>query len=120
MTAKISRREALLLLGAAAAALYVWGKSSTMLTKAIPSSKEALPVIGMGTWQTFDAGSSAAARAPLEEVLSLFVSLGGRLVDSSPMYGSSEDVVGDLAVKLGLREKLFMATKVWTSGRGAG
>jgi len=76
--------------------------------------------IGLGTWQTFDVGTSEAARKPLEEVLSLFVQLGGRVVDSSPMYGNSEEVVGDLAVKLGVRDKLFMATKVWTRGRAAG
>ena len=63
---------------------------------------------------------SEAARKPLEEVLSLFVQLGGRVVDSSPMYGRSEEVLGDIAVKLGVRDKLFMATKVWTSGRAAG
>ena len=120
MTGSISRREALTLIGAAALAPYAWGKTAPMLTRPIPSSKEAIPVIGMGTWQTFDVGSSEAARKPLADVLSLFVELGGRVVDSSPMYGQSESVVGDLAVKLGLRDKLFMATKVWTSGRGAG
>src|SRR4051812_17987677 len=79
-----------------------------------------LPAIGLGTWQTFDVGASAAERAPLEEVLTMFTSLGGTLVDSSPMYGRSEEVVGDLVAKLGLREKLFVATKVWTTGRSRG
>jgi diketogulonate reductase-like aldo/keto reductase len=120
MTASMSRRDALTLIGAAAVAPYVWGKTAPMLTKPIPSSKEALPVIGLGTWQTFDVGGGESARKPLADVLSLFVELGGRVVDSSPMYGQSESVVGDLAVKRGLRDKLFMATKVWTSGRGAG
>jgi diketogulonate reductase-like aldo/keto reductase len=120
MTASMSRREALTLIGAAALAPYAWGKTSPMLTKPIPSSKEAIPVIGLGTWQTFDVGGSESARKPLADVLSLFVQLGGTVVDSSPMYGQSESVAGDLAVKLGLRDKLFMATKVWTSGRGAG
>ncbi|HYI11904.1 MAG TPA: aldo/keto reductase [Thermoanaerobaculia bacterium] len=91
-----------------------------MLTRAIPSTKEQLPVIGLGTWQTFDVGGSASARKPLLDVLALFVQLGGRVIDSSPMYGRSENVVGDLAVELGLRDKLFMATKVWTSGKRAG
>ena len=74
----------------------------------------------MGTWQTFDVGASPAERAPLREVLSRFVALGGRVVDSSPMYGEAEAVVGDLAAELGLHPSLFVATKVWTQGREAG
>jgi diketogulonate reductase-like aldo/keto reductase len=76
-----------------------------------------LPKIGLGTWQTFDVGGDAAARAPLREVLKL---LNGNVVDSSPMYGSSETVAGDLIAGLGLRPKLFVATKVWTQGRAEG
>ena len=79
-----------------------------------------MPVIGLGTWQTFDVGNSASARAPLRDVLREFVKLGGSVVDSSPMYGRSESVVGDLAVELGVSRKLFLATKVWTTGRDAG
>ena len=93
---------------------------AAMLTRAIPSSGKVVPVIGLGTWQTFDVGTSAAARAPLESVLSAFVEMGGRVIDSSPMYGSSEQVVGDLVAKLGLRSQLFLATKVWTSGKARG
>ena len=92
----------------------------TMVTRKIPSSGEMLPVIGLGTWQSFDVGAEAAARAPLENVLREFAALGGKLIDSSPMYGRSEEVAGDLIAKLGLREKLFIATKVWTSGKAAG
>jgi len=113
----LSRREAVALLACGILAPRVLGKSATMLTKPIPSSREPLPVIGLGTWQTFDVSSPSAA---LEQVLSEFVKLGGTLVDSSPMYGRSENVVGDLAKKLGLHDKLFMATKVWTSGRADG
>jgi diketogulonate reductase-like aldo/keto reductase len=91
-----------------------------LITRPIPSSGEQLPVIGIGTWQTFDVGASAAERAPLEEVVSAFVELGGKVIDSSPMYGASESVVGDVVAKLGVREKLFIATKVWTSGKAAG
>jgi diketogulonate reductase-like aldo/keto reductase len=87
-----------------------------MHTRPIPSSGEKLPVIGMGTWQTFD----VADPAPLEEVLKVFSELGGKLLDSSPMYGKSEQVAGDLIGKLGLREKLFVATKVWTKGKAEG
>jgi diketogulonate reductase-like aldo/keto reductase len=79
-----------------------------------------LPVIGLGTWQTFDVGTDAARRAAVEAVLGAFAELGGRVVDSSPMYGTSEEVTGDLASKLGLLSTLFVATKVWTSGRAAG
>jgi diketogulonate reductase-like aldo/keto reductase len=92
----------------------------TMLTRPILSSGERLPVIGLGTWQAFDVGADAAARAPLEDVLRAFVQLGGKLIDSSPMYGRSETVAGDLIAKIGAREKLFVATKVWTSGKDAG
>src|SRR3954469_7850398 len=94
--------------------------SARMLTRTIPATGETLPVIGLGTWQTFDVGSGAAERAPLEAVLRTFVELGGTLVDSSPMYGRSEDVTGEIATKFALRDKLFVATKVWTSGKRAG
>ena len=86
------------------------------LARPIPSTGGTLPVIGMGTWRTFD----VADPAPLEEVLKVFFELGGRLLDSSPMYGRSEQVAGRLIEKLGLRGKLFVATKVWTRGRAEG
>jgi diketogulonate reductase-like aldo/keto reductase len=88
-----------------------------LLMKDSSSKDLALPRIGLGTWQTFDVGSDAAAQAPLREVLKL---LDGNVVDSSPMYGSSESVAGDLIAELGVRKKLFVATKVWTSGRAEG
>ena len=91
-----------------------------MLTRTIPSSGEALPLIGLGTYQAFDAGASAAERKPLAEVMSALVARGGSMVDSSPMYGRAEGVVGDLQAQLGLRGRLFLATKVWTAGRDAG
>ena len=91
-----------------------------MLTRQIPATGEALPVIGLGTWQVFDVGGDASARAPLRDVLRTFFAAGGRMVDSSPMYGSSESVVGDLCSELKICEPLFVATKVWTSGRDAG
>jgi aryl-alcohol dehydrogenase-like predicted oxidoreductase len=94
--------------------------AAQILLRRIPSSGETLPVIGLGTWQTFDVGSAPEERAPLEEVLGTFATLGGRLIDSSPMYGNSEQVTGDISTKLGLRRKLFVATKVWTNGKAAG
>lgn len=87
------------------------------LTRKIPSTGESLPAVGLGTWQVFDVGSDPSSRTPLKEVLKI---LGAGMVDSSPMYGSSETVAGDLVAELGLRDKLFMATKVWTSGRAEG
>jgi diketogulonate reductase-like aldo/keto reductase len=92
----------------------------TLLRRPIPKSGELLPVVGLGTFQTFDVGASDAERAPLRNVLGELVRLGGSVVDSSPMYGKSEGVIGDLAAELGVRPKLFLATKVWTSGRDAG
>ena len=79
------------------------------LSRNIPSTGEVLPLIGVGTWQTFDVGTDSNARAPLREVLKL---LNGNLIDSSPMYGSSETVAGDLIAELGLHSKLFIATKI--------
>lgn len=102
-----------------------------LATRPIPRSGEALPVIGLGTWQTFDAGAAPAERAPLAEVLDGFLTSGARVIDSSPMYGRAEGVVGDLlaahaaVVAPALRRGRpvlppFLATKVWTSGRAAG
>jgi len=90
------------------------------LKRAIPKSGELLHAVGLGTWQTFDLGGDAAGRAAAREVLARFVKAGGQMVDSSPMYGSSESVVGDLVAELGAEKSLFLATKVWTSGREAG
>jgi aryl-alcohol dehydrogenase-like predicted oxidoreductase len=92
----------------------------SLIRRPIPRTGESLPAIGLGTWQTFDAGQSESERAPLREVMRAFVRSGGSVVDSSPMYGRSEAVVGDLATELGIRNKLFLATKIWTNGRDAG
>src|SRR5207237_9076081 len=95
-------------------------ESSTMLLRAIPSSGEKLPIIGLGTWQTFDVGASESERRPLQDVLTTFVKLGGRVIDSSPMYGRAEEVIGDIVTRLGLRNSLFLATQVWTRGKQNG
>lgn len=94
--------------------------SKSILTRRIPSSGEAIPAIGLGTWQTFDVEADSTEHNSIESVLQAFVDAGGRLVDSSPMYGRSEEVLGRIAAKLELRDRLFIATKVWTSGRQAG
>lgn len=89
-------------------------------TRIIPADGRRLPVVGLGTWQTFDVGADATARANLGRVMERFVELGGEVIDSSPMYASAEGVVGDLARERGLRPRLFLATKVWTQGKAAG
>ena len=89
------------------------------LTRPIPSSGELLPVIGLGTSRTFDAGDDVVRRAALEAVLSDFFAGGGTVIDSSPMYGTAEKVVGDLVRNLKPR-RWFSATKVWIDGREAG
>jgi diketogulonate reductase-like aldo/keto reductase len=122
----MTRREAARLIGASAAGLALpisiraANESSTMLTRVIPSSGEKLPVIGLGTWRAFDVDLTTDNRRQLEQVLSLFVKLGGRVIDSSPMYGRAEEVIGELTAALGIRDKLFLATKVWTHGKENG
>ncbi|WP_328700890.1 aldo/keto reductase [Corallococcus silvisoli] len=91
-----------------------------MLTRPIPKSGEALPVIGLGTWQTFDVSGAANERAPLAQVLQAFFASGARLIDSSPMYGRSEAVVGELLRQSGQDKTPFLATKVWTRGKAEG
>ena len=96
------------------------GSRINLFQRPIPSSGEKLPVIGLGTWQVFDVGPNPAERQPLEQVLARFVALGGRVVDSSPMYGRAEEVIGGIAAKFHLRNALFLATKLWTTGKEEG
>jgi aryl-alcohol dehydrogenase-like predicted oxidoreductase len=91
-----------------------------MHTRAIPSSAVRLPVIGCGTWLGFDVGSKPLEFASRGQVLATLFDTGGSVIDSSPMYASAEEVVGDLLETAGTREKAFLATKVWTSGKQAG
>jgi diketogulonate reductase-like aldo/keto reductase len=91
-----------------------------MVTRKIPASGEEIPVIGMGSSDTFDVGDDAMKRAGLQGVLRGLVEAGGRVIDTSPMYGSAESVLGDLIDDLRLGPKLWLATKVWTRGREAG
>ena len=125
----MTRREAARLIGATAGGLLLpieparaqaKAESSAMLTRAIPSTGEKLPVIGLGTWQAFDVDLTADSRRQLGDVLSLFVKLGGRVIDTSPMYGHAEDVIGELRTALGIQDKTFLATKVWTRGKENG
>lgn len=94
--------------------------SAPMERRTIPSTKEPLPVVGCGTWRTFDVGGDAAGLDRLADVLRVLFAAGGSVLDSSPMYGSSEAVAGTLLTRLHAHDKAFVATKVWTEGREAG
>lgn len=122
----ISRRNMMKLLAVSGAGLLTNGftlekfiKENMQLRK-IPSTGESLPVVGLGTWQTFDVGSSINERNTLKEVLKLMKEKGGTVIDSSPMYGTSEEVVGDLTSEFNLQNHFFFATKVWVSGKQQG
>lgn len=98
---------------------FALGTGTEVIMRKIPVSGEPLPAIGLGSYITFDV-TSAADRDQAREVLRLFAAQGGRVVDSSPMYGSAESVIGDTSTELGINRQLFLATKVWTGGREAG
>jgi diketogulonate reductase-like aldo/keto reductase len=91
-----------------------------MRTRPIPSTGAPLPVIGCGTWRGFDVGRTPQERDPLSAVLRVLFQAGGSVIDSSPMYGRAEGVVGDLIAAGHWRDKAFLATKVWTTGKAAG
>jgi diketogulonate reductase-like aldo/keto reductase len=118
----LARREVLkgsaVLLGAML--MPTVSRGAERLERRIPKTREALPAVGLGTWQVFDVAGDAKELGQARETLKTFADMGGRLIDSSPMYGSSEAVTGQLATELGLPGKLFVATKVWTSGKQAG
>lgn len=119
-----TRRELLKLMAGAGAWLASSGlpaaQTGALIKRAIPGTQESLPVIGLGTARTFDIGSVDDIPRPLREVMRLFVKHGGQVVDSSPMYGTAEAVIGELSTELGINDRLFLATKVWTGGREAG
>jgi diketogulonate reductase-like aldo/keto reductase len=121
-----SRRKIMQLYGTmglglmAVPSLLSFNSTQKMTFRRIPSSGEQLPIIGLGTWQTFDAGNASEELKVLKQVLMEMNRLGGKVIDSSPMYGSSEAVVGQLTSELGEGADFFYATKVWTSGKEAG
>lgn len=117
---EIGRREALNKLSALAL-LPLLGLRAVplpLMKRNIPGTSESLPVVGVGTWQTFDVAPEGYP--PLREVLTTLAAEGGTVIDSSPMYGKSEDVVGQLSEELQLNDKLFIATKVWITGHREG
>jgi diketogulonate reductase-like aldo/keto reductase len=124
MKRSFTRRDVLVAGGALSLAASPLGAraegGSRMNTRKIPRSSESLPVIGLGTWQTFDVGGSSGERAPLRQVLQAFFGSGAKVIDSSPMYGRAEEVVGDLVREERLRPRAFIATKVWTTGKDRG
>ncbi len=117
-----NRREFMVagtLLGAMPASLLA-NAASTMRTATIPATGEQLPVIGLGTYSVFDVDSTTEAIAECREIVELLSSNGGSVIDTSPMYNRSEKVIGDVIASGADREKLFLATKVWTDGRESG
>ena len=90
-----------------------------LLMRPIPSSGEQIPAVGLGSWITFNVGNDRAARAQCTDVMREFFGAGGRLIDSSPMYGSSQGVIGESLQQLGAQPRVFSAEKVWTSSAGA-
>ncbi len=123
-TIPISRRKALKHIGVGVSALAIpnlsFSSNNQIMKRTIPYSGERIGVVGLGTWQTFDVGNSITKRTSLKAVLRALSEGGGNVIDSSPMYGSSEGVVGDLAMEANIQDQLFFATKVWTTGRQSG
>ena len=119
-----SRRRCVQTVGIGLAALgfgkIAMSEVANPIVRKIPKSGESLPPIGLGTYDAFDIGNDKSDRDSAKEVLKRFVELGGRIIDSSPMYGRAETVIGDLSTELSINEKLWVATKVWTSGRDSG
>ena len=109
-----SRRQFLtsLLFASGGLTLPAFAAPAPLLTRAIPSSNEHIPLIGLGSWITFNVGRDPQARAECTEVMRAFFAGGGRLVDSSPMYGSAQDVIGEAVARL-RPAQLFSADKVW-------
>ena len=108
-------------LSAAAAMSDAFSQSAAeLITRPIPATGEQVPVVGLGTWQVFDVAAGSTAFGEARATLDAFAAGGGRVLDSSPMYGRSENVLGDLMQSEKLRDKLFVATKVWTQGQREG
>ena len=123
MTIKLSRRQFLAALAATGLSLRVpalmAASGEKALVRPIPASGEPLPVIGMGTWRTFNVGGDQHLMQERTRVLKRFFELGGTLVDSSPMYGSADEVMGEALEALNARSKVFAANKIWTRDGGA-
>ncbi len=122
---QFSRREMLKIgVGLGAAALMperlLFAEQAPLIRRRIPSTGEMIPAVGIGTARRYDVGPSADGRAPLKEVIRRFKEMGGKVIDTAPSYGTAEAVVGELVAELGIRDSLFLATKVGKQGREAG
>jgi diketogulonate reductase-like aldo/keto reductase len=119
----LDRRQALCVLAASLASgsmsVHAAGPVPDLIKRRIPSTGETLPAMGLGSWITFNVGNDAQERVARAEVMRQFFAEGGRLIDSSPMYGSSQGVIGEGLQRLGAHQQVFSADKVWTSSRGA-
>ncbi|MGM0544950.1 MAG: aldo/keto reductase [Pseudomonadota bacterium] len=124
MSYRITRRQSLTLMGATLAAMTLPGvpllaNTGEMRQKTISGTDKTLPVIGMGTWRTFNVGNDPELLDARTEVVKAFFEHGGGLIDSSPMYGSAPDVMGYAVQQLGTPESLFAAEKVWSPAGGS-
>jgi len=122
---KQQSRRTFIKLAAASSALFATGTTKalvtpTLLRRPIPKSGELIPAIGMGTWVTFNVGDNISLRDQRTDVLKTFFDLGGGMIDSSPMYGSAEDVMGYSLAKLSNTQGMLSATKIWTSSKDEG
>jgi diketogulonate reductase-like aldo/keto reductase len=107
--------------GAAALGARVAGaQGGSVLSRRIARTGESLPLVGLGSWITFNVGDDALARDRCSDVMRAFFEAGGRMIDSSPMYGSSQEVIGYGLAKLGDPRALFAADKVWIAGGSRG
>ncbi|NIV17763.1 MAG: aldo/keto reductase [Woeseiaceae bacterium] len=121
MNSAWNRREALLAgAGLALAPISAIGMERKMIARAVPSSGEMIPVVGLGTYNVFDVESSPDAIATRKKIVDLLTGEGGSMIDTSPMYNRSEKVIGDIIDAGSPRDALFLATKVWTDGADAG
>jgi len=124
MSTQLTRRQTIRLLSGTLALPFLTpppalGNASPVRVRPVPASGESLPVIGMGTWRTFNVGSDPGLRQARTQVLATFFERGGRVIDCSPMYGSSADVLGDALNRLSVPSDLFAAEKVWTGDGSA-
>lgn len=117
---RLTRRDTLCLIGAAAALPSVALSAAKPLERTIPGTGEKLPALGLGTWQVLDVGPSGRDYDAALAAVRSFLDSGGRLIDSSPMYGRSEERIGDILAAIEPAAKPFLATKIWTTGRDSG
>ena len=116
MNDSLSRRDALKIIAYTGAGIICDPQSSFtsgkgMLSRTIPSSGEKIPVVGLGTWRQFDVGNSTSDRKPLLDVLKKMSAIGGKIIDSSPMYARSEEVIGNLSQESGIADQFFLCNQ---------